>query len=158
MTSIQTGSIVDFLGSEITSDYKSAAVAIVPIPYEKTTTYRKGCQSGPKALLEASHQLECYDDELGQEVTATVGIYTHPAIADTQQHPSITPEQMLRMTQETVESLIADDKFVIAIGGEHSITPGIVSAYQQTQSQPFTVVQIDAHSDLRHEFEGSIQM
>jgi len=156
MTSIQTCSMVDFLGSEITSDYNTAQVAILPIPYERTTTYRKGCENGPTALLTASHQLECYDDELQQEVTAGVGIYTHPAIADTRQQPWMSAEQMLQVTQQTVESLITDDKFVIAIGGEHGITPGVVAAYQQTQSQPFTVVQIDAHSDLRNEFEGSI--
>lgn len=156
MALIQTGSIVDFLGSEIISDYNTAQVVILPIPYEQTTTYRKGCQNGPAALLNASHQLECYDDELQQEVTQTVGIYTHPAIADTCTTPSLSAKQMLQITQQTVSSLIADNKFVIAIGGEHSITPGIVAAYQQAQSEPFTVVQIDAHSDLRQEFEDSI--
>ncbi|MGB3532103.1 MAG: agmatinase [Microcoleaceae cyanobacterium] len=156
MTLIQTHSILDFLGSEIISDYNTARVVVLPIPYEKTTTYRKGCSNGPTALLEASHQLECYDDELGQEITAQVGIYTHRVIADTRQDPSITPEQMLQTTQQTVASLIGDHKFVIAIGGEHSITSGVVAAYAQTQLSPFTVVQIDAHTDLRHEFEGSI--
>ncbi|MGB3402377.1 MAG: agmatinase [Microcoleaceae cyanobacterium] len=156
MPPIQTDATVDFLGSEILSDYNTAQVVILPIPYEKTTTYRKGCEQGPAALLNASHQLECYDDELGLEVTNTVGIYTHPAIADTRTTPSISAQQMLQITQQTVASLIADNKFVIAIGGEHSITPGVVAAYQQTQSEPFTVVQIDAHTDLRQEFEGSI--
>ncbi len=148
--------MVDFLGSEITPDYKTARVAILPIPYEATTTYRQGCKNGPAALLTASHQLECYDHEFQKEVAATVGIYTHPAIADTRQGQSIAPEKMLDMTQDTVQSLIQDHKFVIALGGEHSITPGVVAAYQHTQKPPFTVVQIDAHTDLRHEFEGSI--
>jgi agmatinase len=156
MLPIETNATVDFLGSEIISDYNTAQVVILPIPYEKTTTYRKGCENGPAALLDASHQLECYDDEFGQEVTNTVGIYTHPAIADTRTTPSLDAQQMLQMTQQAVASLIADNKFVIAIGGEHSITPGVVAAYQQTQSQPFTVVQIDAHTDLRQEFEESI--
>jgi agmatinase len=63
---------------------------------------------------------------------------------------------MLRLTRETVKSLAKDDKFVIAIGGEHGITAGVVEAYLELEAEPFTVVQIDAHGDLRHEYEGSI--
>ncbi|MGC9527870.1 MAG: agmatinase [Limnospira sp.] len=149
-------SVADFLGSEIVPDYETAKVAILPVPFEATTTYRKGCQNGPAALLEASHQLECYDEELGREIASEVGIYTHPAIADTRRDPSLPLEEMLRVTRETVKSLAKDDKFVIAIGGEHGITAGVVEAYLELETEPFTVVQIDAHGDLRHEYEGSI--
>lgn len=147
--------MVPFLGADVAATYDTAQVVILPIPYEATTTYRQGCQTGPAAILDASHQVEYYDEELDQELWP-VGIYTHGAIADTQGEPDLSPEAMLQVTQETVQKLIADGKFVIALGGEHSITTGLVRAYQQASAEPFTVVQIDAHGDLRHEYEGSI--
>lgn len=146
---------VPFLGEEVAADYATARVVILPIPYETTTTYRKGCQHGPASILDASHQVEYYDEELEQECWP-VGIYTHPAIADTRNNPSLAPEAMLQETCKTVRSLWEDGKFVIGLGGEHSITEGLVRAYQDIESKPFTVVQIDAHGDLRHEYEGSI--
>ncbi len=145
-----------FLGSEVITSYESAEVVILPIPFEATTTYRKGCENGPLALIEASDQLECYDDELQQEICFKRRIYTYPAIADTRNHREVSLEEMLQITTDTVAKLIADGKFVIALGGEHGITTGIVRAYQQAIQEPFTVVQIDAHGDLRYEYEGSI--
>ncbi|MBE9126428.1 MULTISPECIES: agmatinase [unclassified Coleofasciculus] len=148
--------VVPFLGSEIKASYETSRVVVLPIPYEATTTYRKGCENGPDALLDASPQLEYYDDELERESCWDAQIYTHSPIADTRGGQSVSSETMLRLTRETVSRLIEDDKFVIALGGEHSITTGIVDAYRLASSEPFTVVQIDAHGDLRHEYEGSI--
>jgi agmatinase len=145
-----------FLGSEATTTYEAAKAVILPIPYEKTTTYRKGCEHGALAIIEASDQLEAYDDELARETCLEMGIYTLDAIADTRINPTITPEEMLAVTTETVTKLIEDGKFVVALGGEHAITEGVVKAYQQAFSEPFTVVQIDAHGDMRHSYEGSI--
>lgn len=145
-----------FLSSEATTDYLEAKAVILPIPYEKTTTYRKGCEHGALAIIEASDQLEAYDDELGKETCLEAGIFTVEAIADTRINPTITPEEMLAVTTATVTNLIRDGKFVVALGGEHAITEGVVRAYQQTLSEPFTVVQIDAHGDMRHSYEGSI--
>ena len=71
-----------FIGSEAQTTYTEAKAVILPIPYEATTTYRKGCEHGPAAILEASDQLEAYDEELQQETCLTTGIYTHEAIAD----------------------------------------------------------------------------
>ena len=119
-----------FIGSEAQTTYADAEAVILPIPYEQTTTYRKGCEHGPDAILEASDQLEAYDIELEQETCTRTKIFTHKAIAD--------------------------NKFVIALGGEHSITAGVVKAYRQTISEPFTVVQIDAHGDMRHSYENSM--
>ncbi|MEB3359318.1 MAG: agmatinase [Synechococcales bacterium] len=144
-----------FLGAEVAVPYETARIVILPIPFERTTTYRQGCQHGPAAILEASHQVEYYDDELAGEAFHA-GIFTCGAIADTRLNPNLTSEEMLAVTQSATEVLIDDGKFVIALGGEHSITEGIVAAYQQRSGEPFTVVQIDAHGDLRHEYEGSI--
>jgi agmatinase len=154
---VQTSTaVVPFLGSEIKASYEASRVVILPIPYEATTSYRKGCENGPDALLEASQQLENYDDELEREIASDAGIYTYSPIADTRNAQLISSERMLQVTRETVSQLIQDDKFVIALGGEHSITSGIVEAYRQESTEPFTVIQIDAHGDLRHEYEGSI--
>ncbi|MBD2092730.1 agmatinase [Microcoleus sp. FACHB-1515] len=142
-----------FLGADVATDYATARVVILPIPYEATTTYRRGCENGPAAILDASQQVEYYDEELDREVWP-VGIYTHESIADTRNGRSVAAEEMLDVTQKTVAKLIADGKFVIGLGGEHSITTGLVAAYRG--GEPFTVVQIDAHGDLRHEYEGSI--
>jgi agmatinase len=143
-----------FLGEEVAADYDTARVVILPIPYEATTTYRKGCEHGPAAILEASHQVEYYDEELEREMWP-VGVYTHGAIADTRSGP-VSAEAMLKVVEDTTAKLIADGKFVIGLGGEHSITTGLVQAYRAASTEPFTVVQIDAHGDLRHEYEGSI--
>lgn len=153
---VQTGvSTLPFLGPDVAASYDKARVVILPIPYEATTTYRRGCENGPDAILDASQQVEYYDEELDREMWE-VGIYTHDAIADTRQR-KVSSEDMLKATQEAVYKLAADGKFVISLGGEHSITTGIVEAYRQANpAESFTVVQIDAHGDLRHEYEGSI--
>ena len=148
--------VKQFLGSEAIASYENAQTVILPIPYEATTTYRKGCEHGPDAVLEASDQLEAYDEELQAETCHSVSIYTAGYIADTRLNSGLTAEEMLRETTETVTQLIKDQKFVVGIGGEHAITTGIVRAYQQAIDETFTVVQIDAHGDMRHEFEGSL--
>lgn len=145
-----------FLGSEALTTYEDAKAVIIPIPYEKTTTYRKGCKHGALAIINASDQLEAYDIELKQETCMKTGIYTLDAIADTRINPTITPEDMLGRTTDAISRVIADGKFAIALGGEHAITYGVVRAYQQALNERFTVVQIDAHGDLRHSYEGSI--
>ncbi|MBD0264173.1 MAG: agmatinase [Tolypothrix sp. T3-bin4] len=148
-------SVIPFLGSDASGKYDTSKVVILPIAYEATTTYRRGCENGPDSILEASHQVEYYDEELGRETGIEVKIYTHETIADTRSS-SVSAEEMLKVTEETVHKLIDDGKFVIALGGEHSITAGIVEAYRKVYTESFTVVQIDAHGDLRHSYEGSI--
>ena len=148
--------IKQFIGSEAQTTYQQAKAVILPIPYEKTTTYRQGCQNGPEAIITASDQLEAYDIELEREICHTAGIFTTEAIASTKLNPDLTPEVMMETVTSKVSELIADGKFAIALGGEHSITAAVVKAYQQVLSEPFTVIQIDAHGDLRQSYEGSI--
>jgi agmatinase len=156
MPSVEVTQIHQFLASEQVSSYRDAKVVILPVPYEATTTFRKGCENGPNAVLDASDQLEAYDDELEEEVCLKHGIYTSEAIADTRQSPDLTAAEMLNLTTAKVSELIQDQKFVIAVGGEHAITTGVVKAYCDNLEEPFTVVQIDAHGDMRDSFEGSI--
>ncbi|MCC5899763.1 MAG: agmatinase [Phormidium sp. BM_Day4_Bin.17] len=147
--------MVPFIGEEVDVGYDAARVVILPVPYEATTTYRQGCQHGPAALLEASDQLEYYDVELEREVCFEVGIHTHSPVADTRVAP-VRAQQMLQDIQSTVAEMVAAGKFVLGLGGEHSITAGIVAGYRQVYGdEPFTVVQIDAHGDLRDVYEGS---
>lgn len=154
----QTSSdVIPFLGQEVAASYSESQVVILPIPYEATTTYRQGCQNGPDAILDASTQVEFYDEELDWEVCHDIKIYTHNAIADTRDNYHVSSEEMLQATQDTVAKLVKDGKFVVSLGGEHSITAGVVEGYRQAYpDESFTVVQIDAHGDLRHEYEGSI--
>lgn len=147
---------VQFLGDDVAASYDQAKVVLLPIPFEATTTYRQGCANGPDALLDASQQVEFYDDELDREFWP-VGIWTHGAIADSRTNPDLTCEAMLAAVEAATAIAIADGKFPIGIGGEHSITAGLVAAHHRAEGgEPFTVVQIDAHGDLRHEYEGSI--
>ncbi|MEY2977214.1 MAG: agmatinase [Prochlorotrichaceae cyanobacterium] len=147
---------VPFLGEEVCQPYDRSTIVILPIPFEATTTYRRGCAYGPEAILQASQQVEYYDEELEWEVCYDVGIYTAPPVADSLSDPAPDSATMLRSVQETLLPILADGKFVISLGGEHSITEAIVAAYQAQNSEPFTVIQIDAHGDLRQEYEGSI--
>jgi agmatinase len=143
-----------FLGSDAAVDYDAASVVVLPIPFAATS--RCGCDYGPAAILEASRHLERYDEELEQDVWS-VGIHTPLPIADTRGDRPIAAEEMLRTVEQTVGKLHQDGKFVIALGGEHSITRGIVSAYHRAQAaEPFTVVQIDARADLCCEYAGSV--
>ncbi|MFZ9736885.1 MAG: agmatinase [Prochlorotrichaceae cyanobacterium] len=147
---------VPFLGEEVCQPYDRSTIVILPIPFEATTTYRRGCAYGPEAILQASQQVEYYDEELDWEVCYDVGIYTAPPVADSLSDPAPDSATMLRSVQESLLPILADDKFVISLGGEHSITEAIVAAYQAQNPEPFTVIQIDAHGDLRQEYEGSI--
>jgi agmatinase len=144
-----------FLESEAITSYADAAVVVVPIPYEATTSYRKGCEHGPEAVLEASDQLEAYDEELGTSPCHDLGIYTCAPLADSNKHPALAGDAMVTEVCDGIGPFVEDGKFVVAIGGEHAITTGVVRAMQRGTSEPFTVVQIDAHGDMRDKFEGS---
>ncbi|MBO9997644.1 MAG: agmatinase [Cyanobacteria bacterium SID2] len=147
--------MLPFIGEEVDVGYHKARVVVLPVPYEATTTYRQGCKHGPAALLAASDQLEYYDVELGREVCFEIGIHTHAPIADTRV-VSVSEAQMFASTRDTIERLVRDGKFAITLGGEHSITAGVVAGYRRAYGDElFTVVQIDAHGDLRDEYEGS---
>ena len=127
---------------------KSSKIAILPVPYDKTSTWIKGADKGPLAILEASHQLETYDIETGREVYIR-GIHTcDPVITDDK------PEKMVSIVESKVKELLDEDKFVVTLGGEHSITAGAVKAHA-AKFNNICVLQLDAHSDLRDEYEGS---
>ena len=129
------------------SNYRKSQAVMLPIPYEKTTSYLKGTGKGPDAIIKASVQIESYDDELGDIFEA--GICTlNPLKIDSR------PEQMVNKVKKRILELLDDGKFIAVLGGEHSITSGIVSTFKE-KFKDISVLQIDAHSDLREEYQGS---
>ena len=129
------------------SDYGSSKVVILPFPYEKTTCYIKGTEKGPAAIIRASAEMELYDEELGNVFEC--GICTLKELKVDKK-----PEEMVGIAYENAKKLLDDGKFVAVLGGEHSITSGIVKAHREKYPD-LSVLQIDAHADLREDFEGS---
>ena len=141
----------DFLG--LPQDLKPDAeprVAILPVPYDLTTSYQPGARRGPIAILEASTHLETYDEELGRETWEEIGIETLPAVVPDTSGPAGTVDRVEAVAREIVKG----GRFLVSLGGEHSITAPLVRAVR-TAHPRLGVLQLDAHADLRDEFEGS---
>jgi len=130
------------------SDKDQSAIVIVPVPYDITGTWIRGADRGPQALLEASANMELYDIETETEVYKQ-GIYTDEFIS-----VSAPPEAMIEVVSKRVYSWLDRDKFVVTLGGEHTISIGSVRAHLQ-KYPGLSVLQLDAHADLRQEYEGS---
>ena len=125
-----------------------AKVVLLPVPYDGTSTWGKGADKGPEAFLEASENMEVYDIETDSEVYK-VGIYLADPIDELG-----TPETMVNAVHKTVKEYIKRNKMVTMIGGEHSISIGAIRAFNEC-FEDLTVLQIDAHADLRKEYNGS---
>jgi agmatinase len=130
--------------------YETSRAVIFPVPLERSTSYEHGTRNGPSAILSASRHMELYDDELETEPYKEIGIATLPAIDTTDG----TMEEVLAELYTAQLGLLEDGKFPVAIGGEHSLTPPLVSATAK-KFKDLTVLQIDAHADLRDEYQGN---
>lgn len=141
----------NFLGlDDSASDYEQSAAVIMPIPYEATVSFGQGAREGPRAILYASRQVELYDRELDDEPALTYGIHTLPAIA-----PAVAgPEAMVDAIAVYAEEQLSTGKLLVGLGGEHTVSIGIARAVAALH-ESFVMVQIDAHGDLRDEYEGS---
>lgn len=129
------------------SDYSKSKIAILPIPFDKTCSWMKGAAKGPEAIIDASLHLEYYDIETGSEIYEK-GIFTdEPVIAD-------TSETMIKKAYERTKRLLADGKFVVMLGGEHSVSIGPIRAHAE-RFAGMSVLHLDAHSDRRDEYNGS---
>jgi agmatinase len=133
---------------EVFSDRNQSAVVIVPVPYDGTSTWMKGADKGPDALIAASANMELYDIETGTEVYKN-GIYTDAPVLI-----SGKPELMVEAVKERISSWLESDKFVVTIGGEHSVSIGSAEAHH-IRYPDLSVLQLDAHTDLRPEYLGS---
>jgi agmatinase len=127
--------------------YADAAAVILPAPFERTTSYINGTRNGPRELLHASAQVELWDEELGVDVH-TQGIFTLPEL---DLSASITMEDAMGALRSTAAHILGDDKFLVTLGGEHSITSPLVAA-AAAKHPGLTVLQIDAHADLRDSY------
>lgn len=130
------------------SSYETSRVVILPIPYEKTTTYGRGCSQGPEAIINASCQLEYYDEVIDAE-PYRMGIHTAKAYSD-----SPTPEELPGLLHREAVKYLRDDKFLVSLGGEHSISLGLVQAALSTFGD-LAVLSVDAHADLRDSYLGT---
>jgi agmatinase len=140
---------VNFLGlSGRAADPSTARYAVLPIPYEGTVSYKTGTAAGPAAILDASRQVETFDEELRAEFIQA-GIATYPAVP-----PAKTPAEQMRRVRSAAEPILRSGKFLLTLGGEHSITAPLVAAAQAVHG-PLSVLQIDAHADLRDRYDGS---
>ncbi len=141
----------NFLGlGERWSALAASAVAILPVPYEATTSYMGGTRQGPQAILSASLHVELYDHELDDE-PYRVGIHTYPAI----ELSAGGPEQALAQLRGSYSEVSERDHFVILLGGEHSITQVPVIHWADRLNDDLSILQFDAHADLRDEFHGT---
>ncbi len=132
------------------SGLERSRVVVLPVPYEHTTSYGKGTASGPEAILEASGQVELYDEESDAEFyTLTGGIATLKAM-----DPGGNDAVAVESIRKHVQGLIGEDKTVVCIGGEHTISIGAARAHSERYPD-LSVLQLDAHSDLREEYEGN---
>ncbi len=141
-----------FLGlDEEATDFGKCRAVILPVPYETTTSYGGGARSGPGAIIEASRYIELYDQELGND-PSTVGIHTLPAMELSRDGAPAAMAELGSAYARVAE--VAQDRFLIMLGGEHTVSAPAIRA-QAARVGSLNVLQLDAHADLRTEFEGS---
>ncbi len=131
------------------TDYDAAKIIVVPVPYDHTATWQKGADLGPEAIIEASSHVELYDIETDTEVHLH-GIHTFSF-----PHIPRSPEKLAQVVRQHFTSFINDGKFPVMLGGNHSVTPGAVLALRDCFLD-LTVLQLDAHADLRESYQGSM--
>lgn len=131
------------------SDRAQAKVVIVPVPYDGTSEWHAGSRHGPRAIIEASRYLELYDLELDTEIHK-VGIHT----LDEVEPVMGSPVDMVERVYQVTKGLLGEGKFVVLLGGEHSVTLGAVRALKENFSD-LSVLHLDAHADLRDEYLGT---
>ncbi|HNZ85655.1 MAG TPA: agmatinase [Paludibacteraceae bacterium] len=128
--------------------YETAKMVVLPVPYDETSSWIKGSDKGPEALLDASVALEWYDIETQTQVYKK-GIFTALPITE-----KSSPELLCNAVQERVTTYLKDGKFPVTIGGNHTVSIGAIRA-AASQYADLTILQMDAHSDLRPSYEGS---
>lgn len=132
------------------STYENSKIVILQAPYEKTTSYGKGTAKGPAAILKASHYVEFFDEETGKEVCFDAGIAALPPM----KFAKLSGKKSLDLIYKNVNEHIKNGKFVITLGGEHSISTAPIKAHFDNYDD-LSILHFDAHSDLRDEYEGS---
>lgn len=133
------------------SAFETARFVVVPVPYDATTTWRSGTREGPTAIIDASMNMETFDYELKREI-CDAGIHTTPEVEPVAK----SPEAMAVRVTEVIGEILFAGKFPIMLGGEHSLSFGAVCAALKLDLKgPLSVLQLDAHTDLRESYGGS---
>jgi agmatinase len=128
--------------------FERAQAVVLPIPFERTTSYVRGTRNGPREIIAASSQVELYDEELGREI-CDVGIHTLPGM----ESPFAATEDAFAEMRRVAAWLAGAGKFFVALGGEHALTAPLVAGVAE-RHPGVTVLQIDAHADLRDSYMG----
>lgn len=139
---------MNFGGNEVVYDYSGSGIIIVPVPYDETSTWMKGADKGPDAVMEASVNLEFYDIETGSEAHLH-GIHTLAPVLVKE-----SPGELVDAVYRKVSFLLDENKFPVVVGGNHTVSIGSAKAFAEHYSD-LSILQLDAHSDLRPEYEGS---
>lgn len=139
---------MNFGGNEVVYDYPESEIIILPVPYDETSTWIRGADKGPDAILEASVNLEFYDIETFSEAHLK-GIHTVEPVLE-----KSTPDKLVNSVYERTAALLDDNKFPVIIGGNHTVPIGSFKAFSE-KYKDLTILQLDAHADLRHDYEGS---
>jgi agmatinase len=127
---------------------ENAKIVVLPVPYDGTSSWIKGADKGPEAMMQAACHMELYDIETNTEVYQN-GIFLADPVTESE-----SPESMVEAVHHKVAGYLSQEKFVTVIGGEHSVSIGSIRAYLD-RFEKLTVLQIDAHADLRDRYEGS---
>jgi agmatinase len=139
---------MNFGGNEVVYDYSASEIIIIPVPYDETSTWIKGADKGPDAIMEASVNLEFYDIETDSEAHLK-GIHTIDPVKEKK-----SPEALVNAIYSTVLNLLRENKFPVIAGGNHTVSIGAAKAFSEN-FRNLSVLQLDAHTDLRQEYEGS---
>jgi agmatinase len=129
------------------ADYDKAAAVILPIPFDKTSTWQKGADKGPAAIIEASRYLELYDIETDSEVFKK-GIFTARPIN------AVSSTLLIKKTDVAVSRYLKDNKLIVTLGGDHSVSIGVMKAYAG-HYKDLSILHLDAHADSRESYEGT---
>lgn len=142
----------NFLGIEKEfSSYENSEIIIYSAPLENTVSYGAGTKNGPKEIIKSSHYVEFYDEEMDRELCFEKGIATIPINGFENKKSKIA----IAKIEKDISNLIAENKFIVLLGGEHTVTLGSIKAHHNAYDN-LSILQFDAHSDLRDNYEGSI--
>jgi len=128
-------------------NYENSKIAVLPVPFDKTSSWIKGSDRGPKAIIEASMNMELYDLETNTEVYKN-GIFTSEEIL------SNSSEEMIECVYDRVTELIKDGKFVVTLGGEHTVSLPTIKTHHNIYNN-ISILHLDAHSDMRDTYLGN---
>ncbi|MEK9505032.1 agmatinase [Gaopeijia maritima] len=143
-----------FLGlDDEASSFDRAAAVILPVPWEATTSYGGGTRRGPGAILEASRYIELYDQEFDLEPGPRYGVHTLPSVELTRAGPEQAMAELRSVHDRVLDA--AGDRFVLMLGGEHAVSSPAIRSHAARHDDRITVLQFDAHADLRAQYEGS---